>query len=460
MTALWVIQGVADQIASAGDGLGTPFLQRVMGVVGMAVMMGIAWVFSTDRRLVRWRLVGFGVGLQVLFGIVVLKTHLGHALFDGANHFFGQLLAFTEDGARFIFGNLVRNNVPVGTPVGTPSEMANLQSAGAWANTGAYFAFFVLPTIIFFSALTSVLYYLGIMQRLVRGIAWVMQRTMRTSGAETLSVAGNIFVGQTEAPLLIKPFVGGLSQSELHTVMVGGFATIAGGVMAAYVGMLSPFFPDIAGHLLTASVMNAPAALVISKLLVPEVGEPETAGRVTLDMKRDEANVIDAAAAGASQGMQLALNVAAMLLAFVALLALVNFGIGLVGGLFGIENLTLELIFGWILSPLVWLMGVPWADAGVVGSLVGIKVVATEFVAYLQLAGILEAGSGLSAHGTLIATYALLGFANIPSIAIQIGGIGGIAPQRRGDLSRLGVKAMIGGNLAAFMSASLAGMLA
>lgn len=460
MTGFWLVQQAAAPLAAAQEGLTTPLVQRTMGVVGMAVMVGIAWVLSADRRNVNWRLVGFGIGLQLVFGFLVLKTGMGQALFDGANRVFAQLLAFTEHGARFIFGNLVRNNVPVGEPAaGGPSDMAVLQTVETWANTGAYFAFSVLPTIIFFSALTSVLYYLGILQRLVRGIAWIMQRTMRTSGAETLSVAGNIFVGMTEAPLLIKPFIGRLTKSELNTVMVGGFATIAGGVMAAYVGILSPYFPDIAGHLLTASVMNAPAALVISKLLVPESAVPQTGGNVTVDVERTEVNVIDAAAAGASQGMQLALNVGAMLLAFIALLALVNFGVGALGNVIGMDGLTLEKIFGWFLAPLVWLMGVSWGDAGIVGSLVGVKIVATEFVAYLQLAGILETAGTLSPRGAVIATYALLGFANIPSIAIQIGGIGGIAPQRRGDLSRLGFKAMVGGNLAAFMSASLAGML-
>lgn len=460
MTGFWLVQQAAAPLAAVQEGLNTSLVQRSMGVVGMAVMVGIAWMLSADRRNVNWRLVGFGVGLQLVFGFFVLKTGMGQLLFDGANRVFAQLLAFTEDGARFIFGNLVRNNVPVGEPAaGGPSDMAVLQTVETWANTGAYFAFSVLPTIIFFSALTSVLYYLGIMQRLVRGIAWIMQRTMRTSGAETLSVAGNIFVGMTEAPLMIKPFIGRLTKSELNTVMVGGFATIAGGVMAAYVGILSPYFPDIAGHLLTASVMNAPAALVISKLLVPESAVPETGGNVTVDVERNEVNVIDAAAAGASQGMQLALNVGAMLLAFIALLALVNFGVGALGNVIGMDGLTLEKIFGWFLAPLVWLMGVSWGDAGIVGSLIGVKIVATEFVAYLQLAGILETAGTLSPRGAVIATYALLGFANIPSIAIQIGGIGGIAPQRRGDLSRLGFKAMVGGNLAAFMSASLAGML-
>lgn len=453
MTGLWLVQSAAEQLAAARDGLDTPFLQRLMGLVGIGSMIVIAWALSNNRRKVNWKLVGTGVVLQAVLGFVVLNTGVGRFLFQGANTVFTQLLGFTEQGARFIFGNLVQSNVPVGIPVGNPAS-GPISSPELWANTGAFFAFSVLPTIIFFSSLMSVLYYLGIMQRVVQGLAWAMQRTMHTSGAESLSVAGNIFVGQTEAPLLIKPFVAKMTYSELNTVMVGGFATIAGGVMAAYVAMLSPYFPDIAGHLLTAAVMNAPAALVISKLLVPETGEPLTKSSLKVAVGDKDANVIDAAAAGASQGMHLALNVAAMLLAFVALTYLINAILGLAGGL------SLETIFGWVLSPLAWLMGVPMADAGTVGSLIGVKVVLTEFVAYLQLAATLgDPATTLSPRATLIVTYALLGFANIPSIAIQIGGIGGLAPERRGDLSRLGLKAMIGGNLAAFMSASLAGML-
>jgi len=459
MSALWLLQSAADQIAQARQGLDTPLTERLVGILGMAAMIGIAWLISTNRAKVSWRLVFMGVVLQVVFALLVLKTGVGQALFDGANQVFIKLLGFTRDGAFFIFGNLVSDNVPVGIPTGTPPESSALEVVETWANTGASFAFLVLPTIIFFSSLMSVLYYLGVMQRVVRGIAWVMQRTMGTSGAETLSVAGNIFVGQTESPLLIKPFVGSMTYSELNTVMIGGFATIAGGVMAAYVGMLSPYFPDIAGHLLTASVMNAPAALLISKILVPETAVPVTKGSVRLEVEKQEANVIEAAAGGAGQGLQLALNVGAMLLAFIALIHLINFGVSSLGGLVGVADLSLERIFGWVLSPLAWLMGVPWGDAGTVGSLIGVKTVVNEFVAYLQLAGTLQGGAGLSPRAAIIATYALLGFANFSSIAIQIGGIGGIAPSRRGDLSRLGLRAMIGGNLAAFMSASLAGML-
>ena len=459
MSALLLVGAAAEQIAQTQQGVETPFVARLMGIVGIGAMIGLAWLISSNRSRVNWRLVGAGVVLQAAFGVLVLKTGFGRVIFRVANAVFLRLLGFTEEGARFIFGNLVKNNVPVGPVTGEPADSVPIVSMELWANTGSYFAFTVLPIIIFFASLMGVLYYLGIMQRIVQAIAWVMQRTMKTSGAETLSVAGNIFVGPTESPLMIKPYVGRMTNSELDTVMVGGFATIAGSVMAAYVAMLSPYFNDIAGHLLTASVMNAPAALYISKILVPETATPETAGSLDVSTEKEEANVIEAAAAGASQGVRLAVNVGAMLIAFVSLIAMFNYFITAGGGLLGIEGLTMERILGWVLAPLAWLMGVPWADAGVVGSLVGVKVVLTEFIAYLQLGGTLAAGDTLSPRSAVIATYALLGFANFPSIAVLIGGIGGIAPERRGDLSRLGLKAMVGGNLAAFTSASLAGML-
>jgi concentrative nucleoside transporter, CNT family len=298
-----------------------------------------------------------------------------------------------------------------------------------------------------------------------------MMRTMRTSGAETLSAAGNIFVGQTEAPLLIKPFIERMTMSELMAVMTGGFATVAGGVMAAYVGMLVVFFPDIAGHLLAASVMSAPAALVVAKLMYPEREEPVTRSSLGVEVRSTDANVIDAAARGAGEGMTLAFNVGAMLLAFIALIAMLNAMLGLAAGWLGVEavlqgwgalaagqSLTLEVILGWLLAPLAFVMGVPWSDAVAVGSLLGIKTVANEFVAYLRLADMLAA-EALSPRSIVIATYALAGFANFSSIAIQIGGIGGIAPSRRSDLSRIGLRAMIGGSLAAFLTATIAGIL-
>jgi CNT family concentrative nucleoside transporter len=303
-------------------------------------------------------------------------------------------------------------------------------------------------------------YYLGVMQKVVKGVAWAMQRTLGTSGAETTSAAGNIFVGQTEAPLLIRPFVERMTDSELTTVMTGGFATVAGGVMAAYVGMLAIFFPDIAGHLLAASIMAAPAGIVISKMLMPETEEPVTRGSLEIELEETHANVIDAAAGGAGDGLKLALNVGAMLLAFLAIIALGNGFLGWVTGMFGIEGITLERIFGWVFAPVAWLIGVPWADAVQVGSLFGIKMIANEFVAFTTLAGDLAGGGTLSPKALIMSTYALTGFANFASVAIQIGGIGGIAPSRRQDLSRLGMRAMLGGTAATWMTATLAGVLA
>ncbi|MGH7531393.1 MAG: NupC/NupG family nucleoside CNT transporter [Gemmatimonadales bacterium] len=418
-----------------------------MGLVGIATMLALAYAMSYDRKRINWRMVGAGVLLQIALGVLVLKTPVGRGLFSFATSVVTGLLSFQERGARFVFGNLVQNAVPLGG------------GAEGVALTGAYFAFNVLPTIIFFSSLMTVLYYLNVMQGIVKAIAWVMQKTLRTSGAETLSAAGNIFLGQTEAPLLIKPFVGRMTHSELNTVMVGGFATVAGGVMAAYVGMLQGYFPDIAGHLLTASVMNAPAGLILSKMLLPETGVPETRDTLHVVVEKREANVIDAAASGAATGVQLAINVAAMLMAFVALVALLNFGVSWVAGLFGHPEITLQWILGKLLWPITVLMGVPPADADTVGSFIGVKTVLNEFVAYADFANQMGHGLQISPKAAIMTSYCLLGFANFSSIAIQIGGIGGLAPERRSDVSRLGLRAMIAGNLAAFMSASIAGML-
>jgi CNT family concentrative nucleoside transporter len=456
VSGLWLVQTAAERLAEAQAGLDTPLAARLVGVLGIAVMIGIAVLLSYDRRRIDWRLVGAGLLLQVLFGLVVLKTGAGRAFFDQVGGIITGLLGFQEEGARFVFGNLVQHTVPVGTP--NPDGGLDA-SAGYVAATGAYFAFNVLPTIIFFSALMSVLYYLKIMQVVVKGIAWVMQKTLRTSGAETLSASGNIFLGQTEAPLLIKPFVPTMTRSELNTVMVGGFATVAGGVLAAYVGMLRGYFPDIAGHLLAASVMNAPAGLYLSKILMPETETPVTKGSLKMEVAKPGANVIEAAAGGAAQGMQLALNVGAMLMAFVALVALANFLLGWLGGLFGLEGLTLQLLLGQVLRPIAWLIGVPWSETPYVGGLIGIKVVLNEFVSYAQFGSDLGGRVLLSPRTTIILTYALLGFANFSSIAIQIGGISGLAPERRSEIAALGLRAMIAGNLAAFTSAAIAGML-
>ena len=463
-------QTAAERLAAAQQGLDLPLTDRLMGVVGVATMIGIAWLLSSDRKRINWRLVASGIGLQAVFGVIVLKTGAGRAAFAFVGDLITRLIGFQEQGARFVFGNLVQSAVPVSGEGAAP---------GLVAETGAFFAFNVLPTIIFFSALMSVMYYLGIMQLIVRGLASVMQKTLRTSGAETLSASGNIFLGQTEAPLLIKPFVARMTRSELNTVMVGGFATVAGGVLAAYVGMLSGVFPGIAAHLLAASVMNAPAGLALSKIILPESEVPETQagiGSAAVAMEEatprpgrrrfrfgghsGESGVIEAAANGAAQGVQLAINVAAMLMAFVAIVALLNAILGWAGGLAGIDGLSIQTILGFLLRPLAWVMGVPWADTAYVGSLIGLKTTLNEFVAYAQFATDLGAGQALSPRSAVILTYALLGFANFSSIAIQIAGIGGLAPERRGDIATLGLKAMIAGNLAAFTSAAIAGMLA
>ena len=459
-------------VRAARENAQVPLSGRFVSLLGMITLLFLGWLFSADRRTVPWRVLIWGTVLQFIFALFILRTPLGERIFAGVNDVVVALLGFTVQGARFIFGDLVWNNVPVGAgAAGGNAPM--VATPGTVAQTGAFFAFNVLPTIIFFSSLMTVLYYLGVMQKVVKGMAWVMMRTMRTSGAETLSAAGNIFLGQTEAPLLIKPFVERMTLSELHTVMVGGFATVAGGVMAAYVGMLVFYFPDIAGHLLAASVMSAPAALVFSKLMFPEKGEPETRGSLRTDVAKIDANVIDAAARGAGDGLRLAANVGAMLLAFIALIALLNALLGWVAGWTGLTGVlqnaglleagqafNLESLLGWLLAPLAWLMGVPWADATTIGSLLGVKTVLNEFVAYLQLSSLLSADTGLSPRSVIIATYALCGFANFSSIAIQIGGIGGIAPSRRSDLARLGLRAMVAGTLAAFMTATVAGMLA
>jgi CNT family concentrative nucleoside transporter len=369
-------------------------------------------------------------------------------VFDALSHGFVKLLEFTGVGTQLIFGDLSQP-----------------------AKFGFIFAFQVLPTIIFFAALMGMLYHLGVMQWIVRGMAWAITKVMRVSGAETTSVCASVFIGQTEAPLTIRPYLSRMTQSELLTIMVGGMAHIAGGVLAAYVGMLGGGDPAqqafYAKHLLTASIMAAPATLVISKILMPEVGEPLTRGKVKMEVEKSTANVIDAAAAGAGDGLKLALNVGAMLLAFTALIALLNAPLTWLGEATGLASLLgkptdLGTLLGYVLAPIAWVIGVPWQDATTVGGLIGQKIVLNEFIAYLQLADIINGktpGVALSAQGQLIATYALCGFANFSSIAIQIGGIGGLAPERRHDLARLGLKAVLGGSIATFMTATIAGVL-
>lgn len=415
-------------------------MDKLVGVLGLFVMLGIAFLFCKPehRKHINLRIVIGGILLQIIFAILILKTPV-KILFTYANDAVSALLSFTNKGSEFIFGS-----------------MMNMDS------NGFIFAVQVLPTIIFFSSLMTVFYYLGIMQIIVNIIAKFMVKTLKTSGSETLSAAANIFVGQTEAPLVIKPFVAKMTQSELMAVMVGGMATVAGGVMASYVGLLQRDIPTIAGHLMAASVMSAPAALVMAKIMIPETEVSETAGEnVKLSTEQIDANVIDAAARGAGEGLTLALNVAAMLLAFIALIAMLNGVIGFVGAKLGMPSLSLEMIFGWIFSPLAFLMGVPWEDATKIGALLGEKTMINEFVAYSHLAEMIKPDSGivLSEKSKIIATYALCGFSNLSSIAIQIGGIGGIAPNRRGDLARLGIRAVIAGSLACFMTATIAGIL-
>ncbi|MEO0322783.1 MAG: nucleoside transporter C-terminal domain-containing protein [Myxococcota bacterium] len=412
--------------------------QRALSCLGLGVFVLLGLALSRDRRAVSRRLVAWGLGLQLLFGLVVLKTAFGRVVFDGLNDAVTRLLGYTDEGSRFVFGPLM-------------DEFS--------------FALNVLPTILFFSALMTVLYHLGLMQRVVRGLARVLERTMGTSGSETLSAAANVFVGQTEAPLVVKPYLATMTRSELHAVMVGGFATVAGGVLAAYVGMLQERFPDIAGHLLAASVMSAPAALVMAKLMLPETEASPTAGGATLEVKSPYANVIDAAAQGAGEGLKLAANVAAMLLAFLALLALLNALLAapvsawnaLAGA--ALEPVTLQDLLGWLFWPVAFVMGVAAEDCATVGMLLGEKIVLTEFVAYAHLAELLESGAPLQPRSLVIATYALCGFANFGSIAIQIGGIGALVPERRSELAELGLRAMVGGTLAACMTATVAGLL-
>ncbi|WP_425154122.1 NupC/NupG family nucleoside CNT transporter [Candidatus Palauibacter sp.] len=439
----------AQGLEGVGGPIDEPFLSRLLrGLLGLAFLLTTVWACSAHRRSIRWPLVAKGLGLQIVFALLVLKTGLGRGFFGGVNDVFVALIGYTNAGSRFLFGSLV--------DFATPVE----GGAGGLVNIGATFAFSVLPTIIFFSSLMALAYHLGLMQRVVRRVAWAMQRTLGTSGAETTSAAGNIFVGQTEAPLLIRPFVDRMTKSELNTVMTGGFATVAGGALAAYVAMLVGVFPDIAGHLLAASIMAAPGGIVVSKMLMPETDEPVTRGTLDIALPRTHANVIDAAAGGAGDGLKLALNVGAMLLAFLALIALGNGLLGWVTGLFGVEGITLERIFGWIFAPVAWMIGVPWADAVEVGTLFGVKMVANEFLAFTNLGAGLAGDLQLSNKSLIICTYALTGFANFSSIAIQIGGIGGIAPSRRADLSKLGLRAMLGGTAATWMTATLAGVLA
>ncbi|MBH1430074.1 NupC/NupG family nucleoside CNT transporter [Stenotrophomonas maltophilia] len=418
------------------------------GLFGLAVLIGITWLFSNNKRAVDWKLVATGITLQIAFAALVILVPGGRDVFDALGHGFVKVLSYVNEGSGFIFGSLMDTK-----------------------NYGFIFAFQVLPTIIFFSALMGVMYHLNIMQAIVRVMAWAITKVMRVSGAETTSVCASVFIGQTEAPLTVRPYIAKMTQSELLTMMIGGMAHIAGGVLAAYVGMLGGGDPAqqafYAKHLLAASIMAAPATLVVAKLLIPETGTPLTRGTVKMEVEKTSSNIIDAAAAGAGDGLKLALNIGAMLLAFIALIALLNAPLTWIGEVTGLaaqigKPTNLSTIFGYVLAPIAWVIGTPWADATTVGSLIGQKVVINEFVAYTELSQIVNgqvAGVSLSDEGRLIATYALCGFANFSSIAIQIGGIGGLAPERRHDLAKFGLRAVLGGTIATFMTATIAGVL-
>ena len=395
---------------------------RFTGLLGLVVLLGVAWLFSSHKRAIKLRLIAWGLGLQFLLALLVLKTGFGR-IFQVIGAGVNAMLAFTEEGTKFVFG-------PLGTGTGP---------------MGVVFAFQVLPIIIFITSFFSILYYLGIMQWVVRGMAIGMQKVMGVSGAESLNVAASIFMGQTEAPLTIRPFLDGLTESELFTIMTSGMAHVSGSVMAAYV--------KIAGvsitHLLTAVIMTAPATIMLAKIFVPETEKPVTAGKVELKIEKTGVNIIDAAARGAGDGVHLVLNISAMLIAFLALIAMLN-------GILSWAHTSLEQVFGVIFSPIAWLMGVPWKDAGAIGNLLGTRLALNEFVAFLKL-GPLE--KSLDPRSFVIATYALCGFANFSSIAIQIGGIGALAPRRKSDVARLGLRAVAAGTMANFMSACIAGML-
>ena len=439
------------------------WLLRGRSLLGLFVFAVVAWGVGRARgarQRVPWRLILWGFAIQFAFAALVLDTSWGHSGFAAVSAGVKELLDFTKQGAGFVFGDMATgNNIPVGVPLGDPA-MGPILHPTAYAHVGGYFAFYVLPTIIFFSALTTLLYYSGIMQWIIQAMAWVMQRTMGTSGAETLAAATNIFVGQTEAPLMVKPFLANATNSELMAMMTAGFANIASGVLAAYAAMLSGFFPDAAGHLLAASLLSAPSSLVVAKLILPETRTPETAGTVKIKVTRTDVNAVDALTRGALEGLQLALNVGAVLIVFVAMIALLNAIIGWVGHFFGQPSLSFQQILGLIATPFAWLTGMPWHDARQVGPLLGLKTAVNEFVAYLQMSQTLGSNPHfITPRSAVIAIYALCGFANFSSVAIQVGGISGMAPTRRSDLSRLGLVAMFGGALSSLMAACVVGVL-
>ncbi|MBM3830163.1 MAG: NupC/NupG family nucleoside CNT transporter [Verrucomicrobia bacterium] len=410
---------------------------KLISLLGLAAFLAFAWGLSTDRKRFPWRTVISGVLLQFVFGFLILKTGPGQAFFKGFADAVSRVLDYAAEGSKFVFGPL--------------ADQAAIQK-GLAVPSGFIFVITVAGTIIFVSALSSLLYHYGILQFVVRGVAWVMERLMKTSGSESLAAAANIFMGQTEAPLVIKPYLTKMTRSEIMALMTGGMATIAGGVLAAYVG-----FGVSAGHLLTASVMSAPAALLIAKIMLPETEASETAAGATAKIERQTHNGLDALCRGASDGAMLTINVMAMLIAFVAVVALANGLLSWLLGTVGVQNAApLQTLFGWINAPFAWLMGVPGKDCLAVGQILGERIVLNEFIGYLSLAKVKDA---LDPRSVTLVTYALCGFANFASIAIQIGGIGSMMPERRADLAKIGLRAMVGGLLACYITATVAGIL-
>ena len=404
---------------------------KITGLIGIALLLGIAYALSNNRKAISARTVVWGISLQIFFAIIILKIPFVKAQFSFVDTLFKKLISFSDAGGDFLFKSFIPG-------VGYHEAMIN-------------FAFRALPVIIFFSSLIAVTYHFGIIQFIVKQVALVMKKSMKTSGAETLSVSANIFVGQTEAPILIRPYVNNMTNSELMAIMTGGFATAAGSVLALYVLWLQGI-PGIAGHMLAASIMSAPAALVIAKIIYPETKSPEMADEIHIDINRETENGMDALGRGATDGLKLAANVAAMLVAFISIITMINFSLEF------LFSTTMQDILGVLFQPLAWTMGIPWEEARVVGSLMGEKIVLTELIAYANLSELIN-NNAISERTAIISSYALCGFANFGSIGIQLGGIGGMAPDRRKDLSKLGMKAMIGGALASWLTATIAGIL-
>ena len=401
-------------------------MERTISFLGICVFISICYALSVNSQAVRWRTVAWGLGLEFILAIVILKTPWGLHLFKSLGNIVGNFLAFSDVGAKFVFGENFKDHL---------------------------FAFQILPTIIFFSSFISILYYYGILQRVVNALAWLMMKTMKTSGSESLSCAGNIFLGPTEAALMVKPYIANMTKSELHAVMTGGFATIAGGVLGAYLSFGIP--PE---HLIAAFFMTSPVSLIVSKIMYPETEVSETTGKVNIEIKSNYVNVLDAATSGAIDGVKLAVNVGVIIIAFLSLLAPVNASLSWLGSLLGYPQLSLEGMLSLIMFPVAWLMGIPWADCGQVGALLGKKTILNEFIAYLDLGELIKKQE-ISQRSAIITTYALCNFANVGSIGITIGGITGIAPNRQQDLARMGVRTMIGGLLAGFITAGIAGIL-